>query len=159
VTIDGTNPVVALCAAGMERDGTPDEARRLFEQAWEARQDDYDASIAAHFLARHQPTPEETLRWNAVAVRHAELVTDGRATELFASLYLNLADSLATTGETAAAIAASQTALERVELLPEGGYRDFVAMGIRRLRSRLGVELEPGRRTMDDTDSAPVHEA
>lgn len=136
---DPTNPVVALCAAGMERDGTPDEARRLFEQAWDARRDDFDASVAAHFLARHQPTPEATLHWNAVAVRHAESVQDGRANELFASLYLNLADSYANTGDTEAAIAASATALERLDLLPPGGYREFVAMGIHRLRTRLGT--------------------
>ena len=123
----------------MERDGVPDEARRLFEQAWDARQDDYDASVAAHFLARHQPTPEATLHWNVLAVRHAESVVDGRADELFASLYLNLADSHAKTGDIDAAIAASEMALERIELLPAGGYREFVTMGVHRLRGRLGV--------------------
>src|SRR5688572_5017024 len=115
--MDPTNPVVALCAAGMECDGTPDEARRLFEQAWEARRDDYDASVAAHFLARHQPTPEDALHWNALAVHHAEALRDGRGKDLFASLYLNLADSYAQTGQGTAAITAAATALERVELL------------------------------------------
>ena len=44
--IDPNNPVVLLCAAGMERDGEPEEARRLFQQAWDARRNDYDAAIA-----------------------------------------------------------------------------------------------------------------
>ena len=138
--MDPTNPVVVLCAAGMEREGVPEEARPLFEQAWEARRDDWDASVAAHFLARHQPTAEATLHWNAVAVRHAELVGDGRANEMFASLYLNLADSYANTGDVKSAVAAIETALERLELLPAGGYREFVSMGIQRLRGRLGVD-------------------
>jgi hypothetical protein len=139
MTIDAANPVVALCAAGMEREGTPAEARRLFEEAWAARRDDYDASVAAHFLARHQDAPAETLRWNALAVRHAEAVPDGRANELLASLYLNVADSYATVGQIDAATAAADKALRSLELLPAAGYRDFIAMGIQRLRHRLGM--------------------
>ena len=73
--IDQVNPVVSLCAEGIAAEGTPAEARRLFELAWAARRDDYDAAVAAHFLARHQPTPEETLRWNTLAVQHAEAIT------------------------------------------------------------------------------------
>ena len=139
MTIDPTNPVVALCAAGMEREGTPDEARRLFQEAWEARRDDYDASVAAHFLARHQGTPADTLHWNARAVRHAEVVPDGRANERFASLYLNLADSHAAMGELASAVTVLERAEASLDLLPSGGYRDFVAMGIRRLQLRLAA--------------------
>jgi len=75
--IDPTNPVVVLCAEGMAADGTPAEARRLFERAWAARRDDYDAAIAAHFLARHQPSAADTLHWNALAVRLAEAVPGG----------------------------------------------------------------------------------
>ena len=93
MTFDATNPVVALCADGMAIEGDRAAARALFEQAWSIRRDDYDACVAAHFLARHQPTPELTLYWNALAVQHAESVQDGRADGLFASLYLNLGDA------------------------------------------------------------------
>lgn len=137
-SIDPTNPVVALCAEGMAVEGTPAEARRLFEQAWAARRDDYDAAIAAHFLARHQPTPEETLHWNAVAVRHAEAVADGRAAELLASLYLNLGDAQATLGELVPAAASARRAAEHLAALAPGGYREFVALGIGRLAGRVG---------------------
>src|SRR5688500_12732661 len=71
---DPANTVVALCAEGMAAEGTPADARRLFERAWAARRDDYDAAIAAHFVARHQATPADALHWNALAVRHAEAV-------------------------------------------------------------------------------------
>src|SRR3954468_20783044 len=97
--IDPTNRVVALCAEGMAMEGAPAEAMQLFEAAWAARSDDFEAAIAAHFVARHQPTREETLHWNALAVQHAELVSDGRAAELLASLYLNLADAHDKLGE------------------------------------------------------------
>jgi hypothetical protein len=142
--IDPTNPVVTLCAAGMAAEGTPAEARRLFERAWAARRDDYDACIAAHFLARHQTSAADTLHWNAIAVRHAEAVTDGRAAELFASLYLNLGDAHAALGQTAAAADAVSCASAHLAALPAGGYRELVALGISRLAVRLGLASDPG---------------
>jgi hypothetical protein len=142
VTLDPENPVVALCAAGMAADGTPAEALRLFEQAWAARRDDYDACVAAHFLARHQPTPADTLRWNALAVQHARAVPDGRADGFLASLHLNLGDAHAALGQLEAAAEAARLAARHLGDVPSGGYRDFVAMGIRRLAQRLGVAGE-----------------
>ena len=141
-SIDPTNPVVALCAEGMAAEGTPAAARRLFERAWAARRDDYDAAIAAHFLARHQPTPGETLYWNALAVRHAETVSDGRAAGLLASLYLNLGDAQANVGDAAAAAASARRAARHLAAVEPGGYREFLALGIRRLGARVGVERE-----------------
>ena len=143
--IDPSNPVVALCAEGMSVEGTPDEARRLFERAWAIRQDDFDAAIAAHFLARHQPTDTETLRWNALAVEHAESVHDGRCGELLASLYLNLGDSHARLGQREPARAAVRRAAEHLASLPAGGYRDLVAMGIDRLTRRLDEAQDSDR--------------
>ncbi len=137
--IDPTNPVVALCAEGMAAEGTPAEARRLFERAWEARRDDYDAAIAAHFLARHQPNAADTLHWNALAVRHAEAVPGGRAAGFLASLYLNLGDAHASAGDHGAAAAAVQLAATHLAALAPGGYREFVALGIHRLAERVAA--------------------
>jgi hypothetical protein len=137
MAIDPTNPVVALCAAGMECEGDPAAALRLFEQAWAARTDDYDAAIAAHYVARHQPTPADTLHWNEVAIHHALRVPDERAAVFMASLYLNLGDALAAVGQEAAARAVAIRARQGLEVLPGGGYRDLVAGGIQRLQERL----------------------
>lgn len=134
--LDRDNPVIALCAAGMAVEGTEREARACFEQAWAARSDDYDACIAAHFVARHQATSEETLRWNLRAVRHAEAVTDGRAAEFMASLYLNLGDAYAKIGNHAEAKSAVAKARMHVAAVAAGGYREFITMGIERLESR-----------------------
>src|SRR3954465_5427715 len=134
--MDPTNAVVALCAAGMAVEGTPAEARRLFESAWGARRDDFDAAVAAHFVARHQPTLEETLHWTTLAVNHAEAASvagDARAAGLFASLYLNLGEAQANIGKGAAAAASARHAAEWLTTVPPGGYRELIALGIRRL--------------------------
>ena len=137
MTVDPHNVVVALCAAGMAIEGDVPAARRLFEQAWEAHRDDYEASIAAHFLARHQTTAEDRLAWNIRAARHAEVVADDRTREFKASLYLNLADAYLAVGDSAEARATIGRAAERLDDLPMDGYRDFVKRGIDGLVRRL----------------------
>lgn len=137
MSIDGSSEVARLCAAGMNLDGDPAAAHALFTQAWESRRDDYEASIAAHFVARHQPSPEQTLHWNQLAVDHALAVADDRAESLLASLYLNLGESLRVLGQYPDAMAAATRGLSCLELLPAGGYRDFVAGGLERLEKRL----------------------
>ena len=123
-------------------EGTPSEALRLFEEAWASRTDDFEAAIAAHYVARHQPTPEHTLYWNALAVHHAELVLDRRAEGFLASLYLNLADAHEKAGDPGSAALAVKRAAVHLDQLPAGGYRELVASGIQRLAQRLDVELD-----------------
>jgi len=137
--IDPNNPVVLLCAAGMECDGVPDEARRLFQQAWDARRDDYEAAIAAHYLARHQATPADTFHWNALAVTHAERVTDGRVAEMFPSLYLNLASSQVALMRFDEARVTVTRAREYLATLPADGYPEFLSHGLDRLQARIGT--------------------
>jgi hypothetical protein len=86
---------VSFCIAGTQAEfsGRPDEASYLYQQAWDAATDDYERCIAAHYLARFQATPEESLHWNEVALALAEAVDDDRVTPFFASLYVNLGQS------------------------------------------------------------------
>jgi hypothetical protein len=137
MNIDPDNPVVRLCAEGMAVEGDRATARAVFAQAWDIRRDDYDASIAAHFMARHQDSAEETLRWNALAVTHAEAIGDERANALLASLYLNLGESYRVTGDNVKAVTAVAHAQAALIHLPSGGYKDFVAGGIDRLSAEL----------------------
>ena len=96
--MDLDNPVIKLCLAGTqaEFEHRLDDACRLYRQAWEIATDDYDAFIAAHYVARHQANPEETLRWNQIALELAEADHADRADqydrvgEFFPSLYLAL---------------------------------------------------------------------
>ena len=136
---DSDNPVVKLCAAGMQVDGEPDKALVLFEQAWAARRDDFDASIAAHFVARHQPTPYAALEWNERALEHALALDGDRAAPLLPSLHLNVAESYRTTGRPDQAEAHARAGLRALEHLSGAdGYYQFVKAGLDRLLLRLG---------------------
>ena len=138
--IDGDSVVARLCAAGMEVDGDPVAASALFRQAWDARHDDYVAAIAAHFVARHQPTLDDALHWNRGAVVHAEAVTDARARPLRASLSLTLADSHLALGHSAQAAIAAEQGVAALQFLPADGYRDFVSHALQRVRARIAAQ-------------------
>jgi hypothetical protein len=90
--MDVNNPVIRLCLEGnlAEFNGCKDDARRLFEQAWEAAGDDYEACIAAHYVARFQETSEQVLHWNLEALKYADAVGDERVKAFYPSLYVNL---------------------------------------------------------------------
>ena len=93
--MDLTNLVIQLCIAGTraEFEHRVDDARVLYQQAWDARTDDYDACIAAHYVARFQDSAEESLRWNQIALEHADAVNDERVRDFYPSLYLSLGRS------------------------------------------------------------------
>ena len=141
--IEGESVVARLCAAGMAVDGDAVAAGALFRQAWDARRDDYEASIAAHFVARHQPTLEDSLYWNRVAAEHAEAVTDERAKPLLASLYLNLADSYLALGHSAEATIVAEQGVAALQFLAADGYRDFVSRGLQRVHARIAQAVAP----------------
>ncbi len=134
----------------MALEGTPHRARERFERAWAIRRDDYDACIAAHFMARHQATSAATLEWNQLALRHAEAVADDRSRVFLPSLLLNLGDSLLVNGQTAEAQRAAERAKLTLGALPDDGYREFVSRGIEglltRVRAALAVFCEAARR-------------
>ena len=59
-----SNPVIKLCLQGMamEDQGKPDEASKLFLQAWDESTDDFEKYIAAYFafmcrFLRIRPVP------------------------------------------------------------------------------------------------------
>jgi tetratricopeptide (TPR) repeat protein len=134
--IDPENPVVKLCVAGMQAEAEDRfaDARTLFEQAWAVRHDHLDACIAAHYLARHQHTPEHRLHWNQEALRYADAVASQQeASEQIAafypSLYLNLGRSHEDLGDYTTARDYYQLADEKVKLLADE-YGDIVRKGI-----------------------------
>jgi len=93
--MDTTNPVIQLCMDGTraEFEHRLEEARVLYGQAWDAHTDDYDACIAAHYVARFQDSAEESLRWNQLALNHANAVNDEKVKDFYPSLYLSLGHS------------------------------------------------------------------
>lgn len=142
--MDPNNPVVKLCIAGMQAEGGGDyeRARHLFVQAWEAVSDNYEACVAAHYLARHQPNPEETLRWNQESLRLAEAVGDDRVRDFFPSLLLNLGHSYEVLGNLEEARRYYDLAAVRVEKLPTDHYGNMVRDGISRGRQRVACNID-----------------
>jgi len=80
-----------------------EDARLLYGQAWEARTDDYNACIAAHYFARFQDSAEEFLYWSQLALKHANAINDERVKDFYPSLYLNLGRSYELVGNQAEA--------------------------------------------------------
>src|SRR3954471_17141781 len=86
----GDNKVLQLCAMGMEKENSPEEALKLFEEAWKTASTDYEKSMAAHYMARHQNEVSEKLTWDKVALKHALNIEDEKIKSTLPSLYLNI---------------------------------------------------------------------
>ena len=89
------NPVIKLCVEGTQAEfqGLIDKARSLYQKAWEAAQDEYEACIAAHYVARRQEDPRERLHWNQIALDKANAVSDNSVQAFYPSLFLNMGQS------------------------------------------------------------------
>ncbi|UNO40926.1 hypothetical protein [Streptomyces sp. MST-110588] len=134
------NPVIRLCVQGMEAEaaGRGADAGELFRRAWDTAEDDYEACVAAHYLARHQLTPQDKLRWNQESLDRADLVGDERVRGFYASLHINMGQALQGLGEPAAAYAHFRQAAEHIEDVPAGDYGNWnrcaIAEGLRATR-------------------------
>jgi len=74
-----------------EGKGKPEEASRLFLQAWNEATDDFEKFIAAHFVARHQQTVADKLQWLETALQFALKTNNEGVKAAFPSLYSSIA--------------------------------------------------------------------
>jgi tetratricopeptide (TPR) repeat protein len=88
-----SNNIVKLCLRGMGMDekGRPEEAIRLFLQAWNEATNDFEKFIAAHCVSRHQENVSDKLKWLETALQFALNINDDTVKSAFPSLYLNIA--------------------------------------------------------------------
>ncbi|NIF06231.1 NAD(+)--rifampin ADP-ribosyltransferase [Chryseobacterium sp. Tr-659] len=95
------NTVVKLCLQGMsmEEQGKPEEAVRLFMQGWNEATDDLEKFLAAHYVARHQETMSERLRWLETALKYALKINDDTVKSAFPSLYTHISECYANLSE------------------------------------------------------------
>jgi len=93
--MEPNHSAIQLCIEGTQAEFKCriEEAKALYQLAWQAARDDFEACVAAHYLARHQEDPEQKLRWNQVALDRANAVTDGRVQDFYPSLFLNMGQS------------------------------------------------------------------
>jgi tetratricopeptide (TPR) repeat protein len=144
------NDVVQLCSQGMlaEAEGRDADAYAAFEQAWNAATDDYEACVAAHYLARHQQTPQETLRWNQECLDRADRADragDERVRGFYASLHLNMAKACQDLGDNGRAHRHFERAAAHIDEVPDEQHADWarfaIAEGLRAVTPRLCDDL------------------
>ncbi len=88
-----TNTIVKRCLQGMamEENGKPEEAGKLFLQAWNEATSHFEKFLAAHFVARHQKNVPDKLKWLETALHFALKINDVTVKSAFPSLYLKIA--------------------------------------------------------------------
>ena len=124
--------ILQLCVRGMEAEGRGDSshARELFTSAWNEAQSPTERCVAAHYVARHQPTSALTLEWNQRALDFARQVTDGSANGFLPSLLLNVAHSTELIGDREGAHRGYKDAAAAAVALADDGYGRFLRRGI-----------------------------
>ncbi|SHE67554.1 rifampin ADP-ribosylating transferase [Pedobacter caeni] len=87
------NSVVKLCLQGMamEENGKPEEASRLFLQAWNEATEDLEKFLSAHFVARCQKNTAEQLQWLETALQFALKINNDTVKSAFPALYSKIA--------------------------------------------------------------------
>lgn len=88
-----SNHVIRLCiqAMGLEEKGKPEEASRIFLQAWNEATNDFEKYIAAYYVARHQENARDKLEWFEASLEFALKINDVTVASAFPSLYLEIA--------------------------------------------------------------------
>jgi len=87
------NNVVKLCLQGMNMEETkqPEEALKLFLQAWNEATNHHEHFLAAYYVARHQKIASDRLTWLEKALIHALKLNDDTVKSALPNLYLKLA--------------------------------------------------------------------
>ena len=75
----------------MEKMGKPEEASKLFLQAWDEAAYDFEKFISAFFVARHQKNVSDKLKWLETALQIALKMNDESVQSVFHSLYSSIA--------------------------------------------------------------------
>jgi len=87
------NPIVKLCLQGMamEDKGETEEAGNLFLQAWNEATNDFEKFMSAHYVARHQKTVSDRLKWLETTLQFALTTDKDVVTSALPFLYSNIA--------------------------------------------------------------------
>ena len=75
----------------MEGKDKPEEASRLFLQAWKEATNDFEKFTAAYYMARHQKNVCDKLKWLETSLQFALEINDITVKGAFPSLYSNIA--------------------------------------------------------------------
>jgi len=86
------NTIVKLCiqGMGMEEKGKPEEARKLFLQAWNESTNDFEKFLASYHIARSQDNLSDKLMWLETALQFALKINSDAVNSALPALYLNI---------------------------------------------------------------------
>ena len=129
---DPNNNVIKLCAQGMDMEskGLAEEANKFFLQAWNEATNDFEKFTAAHYVARHQKSVADKLKWDEIALHLALKINDKTIEESYPSLYLNIARCYEDLNDYDNARKNYQLALSFMNLLPDNGYGNMIKGGV-----------------------------
>ena len=98
---DPNNAVVQRCLQGMvlEENDKPEEARKLFLQAWDEATNDFERFTAAYCVASQQQKVSDKIKWTETALQHARQLNDDTVKAAFPLLYSVLAKSYDEAGD------------------------------------------------------------
>jgi len=87
------NNIIKLCLQGMdlEEKNKPEEAGRIFLQAWNEATNDFEKFIAAHYVTRHQKSVPDKLNWVEATLQLALKINNDYVKGVLSSLYSNIA--------------------------------------------------------------------
>lgn len=130
--LDTNNKIVKLCADGMalEGQGQEKEALKLFRQAWDEATNNLEKFVAAHYVARHQETVGDKLKWDQTALQLALAINDDSVKSAYPSLYLNIAKGYEDLSDFREARKNYDLAFSFIDRLPDDGYRNMIKAGI-----------------------------
>jgi tetratricopeptide (TPR) repeat protein len=127
---DPNNHIVKLCAKGMEMEGQTKDASKIFLQAWNESTNDFEKFIAAHYVARHQNSINDKLKWDEIALHLALKINDLNVKGAFPSLYLNIAKCYEDLKDFDNARKNYRLALSHTDKLIDDGYGNMIKGGI-----------------------------
>jgi rifampin ADP-ribosylating transferase len=101
VGFDPHSSIVRLCLRGMEMQDRrdPEEAGKLFLQAWCEATYDFEKFLAAYFLMRSQNDASCRLQWSQTTLELALKINDATVHSALPGLYLEIANSFDALGE------------------------------------------------------------
>lgn len=139
--IDPGNKVVQLCSEGMNAEfaGKLEESESFFRQAWELAADDFEAFIAAHYMARRQQSAEDKLKWNLESYHLSQKIDGDGMTKYLPSLCLNVGKSYEDLGNWSEAAKFYQSGAAYTESLTDNSYGDMIKAGLNEGLKRVGI--------------------
>jgi len=120
-----------------EGEGKKEEAFKLFLQAWNEATDDFERFIAAHYVARHQESITDKLKWDEASLNFALKIEDDNIKATLPSLYLNIGKCNEDLNNIEKAKENYELALSFTIHLAHDGYSNMIRAGIKKGLERV----------------------